>query len=305
MNNVIAGITVKCSHSHSLNAETGPLGPSREHLLQLYPLPAACPVLIQHDTTSTHRPLPSSADRLWELWDRHSLPGLGGRLGPPALCPGGKGAGGSRSASPANAGPVSRSPIPSRICGVATAYSCAEAAARADARPRDAPGLGFGTCPHCSARSSEDSALCWANTPKAAGSLLSGAPAGTSRDVPLMCPALAAGAAGASLLPACAGARAAWVWAGATGGGQERAGHGEGAKWGLSLCWHLLPTLGQHRWHLAVGSSGPSVGQGRGCRTRPPAPPALGCCSLCSLCPQPKGGWGGLWLPLPQQHGFV
>lgn len=45
MNNVIAGITVKCSHSHPLNAETGPLGPSREHLLQLCPLPAARPVL--------------------------------------------------------------------------------------------------------------------------------------------------------------------------------------------------------------------------------------------------------------------
>lgn len=35
MNNIIAGITVKCSHSHSLTAEMGPLGPSREHLLQL------------------------------------------------------------------------------------------------------------------------------------------------------------------------------------------------------------------------------------------------------------------------------
>lgn len=45
MNNIIAGITVKCSHSHSLTAEMGPLGPSREHLLQLRPLSAAQPSL--------------------------------------------------------------------------------------------------------------------------------------------------------------------------------------------------------------------------------------------------------------------
>lgn len=47
MNNVITGITVKCSCSHSLNAETGPLGPSGEHLLQLCPLPATHPIVAQ------------------------------------------------------------------------------------------------------------------------------------------------------------------------------------------------------------------------------------------------------------------
>lgn len=59
MNNVITGITVKRSRSHSLNAETGPLGPSGEHLLQLCPLLATLPIITQVAPLATLTPYPT------------------------------------------------------------------------------------------------------------------------------------------------------------------------------------------------------------------------------------------------------
>lgn len=59
MNNVITGITVKHSHSHSLSAEAGRLGPSGEHLLQLCPLPATHPIVAQVAPQAPVTPCPA------------------------------------------------------------------------------------------------------------------------------------------------------------------------------------------------------------------------------------------------------
>lgn len=150
MNNVITGITVKRSHSHSLNAETGPLGPSGEHLLQLCPLPATYPIIAQV--------VPLAPTTLTQLvWlellcaGGHQSHGMGrahqagGDLQAPHLCAVVRREQARRAWLDCRV-PHPGAPSPA-TCGSATAGSCAVAKARTDVRPRDAPRLGFGTCP--------------------------------------------------------------------------------------------------------------------------------------------------------------
>lgn len=313
----------------------GPLGPSREHLLQLCPLPAAGPVLAQRSAASNHCPQRSqrrlellSADGAQETRGRHSPPGSGGPLGRPGIVHqwGGQGA-----AAPAlqMQGPVPGSPVPSCVCGIAAACSCAGAEARADARPRDAPGLRFGTCPRL---------LCQGHprTPHCAGQtrprrLAAGCPAHPrgppvpcrwrARAVPTACPCPAVTAATGRRLTAprecrCKSSRGP--------GRRHRPGSGRGltpgrARDGVCPCAGTLsppqarPSRGRCRRCLVAGPSGPGAGLGlqdvahrrpppwhpRPCRCWAAAPSAL------AVSPAPGRGGGGLQLPLPQQRGFV
>lgn len=87
---------------------------------------------------------PNPARGTWEPLGRRAPPGSGDLSAPQPSAPMGAGQGWGRgsSTSPAEAGAAS---LPRAAC--AAAGSCDGEEAGADAKPRVAPGLGFGTCP--------------------------------------------------------------------------------------------------------------------------------------------------------------
>lgn len=114
MNNIITGITVKRSHSHSLNAETG----SRVLLGSICSLPSAShtPHRCPSGATGTHHPRPTGVAGValcwWpsEPWGGQSPPGWWGPSGSPELCTAKEGRAGLQTQ-----GPTSRSSIPSHV----------------------------------------------------------------------------------------------------------------------------------------------------------------------------------------------
>lgn len=184
MNDVITGITVKRSHSHSLNAETGPLGPPGEHLLQLRPLPATVPIVAQVAPLAPISARPGWLELLSADGSRsHGMgraPQAGGDLRETQRCAlVGRGQQGGQGLH--TQGPTSWSSVPSQCVALPWLAPVPEAKGCSRARVWHLPVAAL-------PGSSEDSVLCWASTRQAAGSLLPGHPQGPP--VPAVCPAV-------------------------------------------------------------------------------------------------------------------
>lgn len=146
--------------------------------------------------------------------------------------------------------------------------------------------------------SSKDSALCWANTPKVAGSLQPGAPMGTSRDVPSACPCPVTTARQRLAAPCECKRMSSTGLARVSGWGAGGVGPEEGTvcPYAGTLCPPQAQLSSQQRrQHLAAGPSGPSLGLGLQdmAHRHPPSRQLLAAAPPALACPQLRDGAGG------------